>query len=51
MEQIKKFVNTERQRLDGETVSKFLETIGQVVLLSFTATNILFKGMPVLYAE
>ena len=36
--QIKKFVNTERQRLDGETVSKFLETIGQVVLLSFTAS-------------
>jgi len=38
MEQIKKFVNTERQRLDGETVSKFLETFGQVVLLSFTAS-------------
>lgn len=38
MEQIKKFVNTERQRLDNETVSKFLETFGQVVLLSFTAS-------------
>lgn len=38
MEQIKKFVDTERQRLDSETVSKFLETLGHVVLLSFTAS-------------
>ena len=38
MEQIKEFVNTERQRLDGETVSQFLETLGNVVLLSFTAS-------------
>ena len=38
MEQIKKFVNTERQRLENETVSQFLEALGNVVLLSFTAS-------------
>lgn len=41
MEQIRKFVRTERQKLDIEGLSRFLETFGQIVLLSFAASVIL----------
>jgi hypothetical protein len=41
MEQIKKFVRTERQKLDMGSLTSFLETFGQIVLLSFAASVIL----------
>lgn len=41
MEQIRKFVRTERQKLDIEGLNSFLETFGQIVLLSFAASVIL----------
>ena len=41
MEQIKEFVKTERQKLDIEGLNRFLETFGQIVLLSFAASVIL----------
>lgn len=41
MEQIRKFVKTERQKLDVEGLYRFLETFGQIVLLSFAASVML----------
>ncbi len=41
MEQIKKFVKTERQKLDIETTSKFIEAFAQIVLFSFVASVLL----------
>ena len=41
MEQIKKFVKTERQKLDLETTSKFIEAFAQIVLFSIVASVLL----------